>query len=106
VASQCRFHNKRKKAGQSVSVAQRTAVDDPMEFLADVIRTRPHRIASNITGISLRTPVNRGTPVSRRMTISPRNVYPASPTAMVEPARGLNRLAHAILPSSVQCSNR
>jgi hypothetical protein len=61
VAHQRHFDDERKKAGQAISVAEATAVDDPMQSLADVIRMRPLRIdAGDIVSISRCMSVHRG----------------------------------------------
>ena len=44
IARQCHLDDERQKTGQTIGIAERTAVDDPMQSLADVVRMRPLRI--------------------------------------------------------------
>jgi hypothetical protein len=65
-----RFDNERKKACEAIRVPERTAVDDPIEFLPDVVGMRPLRIC--MSGLA----ISSGKSILHR-------------TAVVEPARGL-----------------
>ena len=46
------FDNERKKACEAIRVAERTAADDPIELLADVVGMRPLRICKSRVAIS------------------------------------------------------
>ncbi len=71
VARQRHFDDERKKAGQSVGVAEGTAVDDPIELLANVVRMRPLRIeASDVVSISGNLSLSRYMCIGSYMSIS------------------------------------
>jgi hypothetical protein len=57
VARERHFDDEGKKACQPVGVAERTAIHDPVEFLADIVDVRPLRICMSNVAVSPGKPI-------------------------------------------------